>query len=88
MRARGNVTLTVTEGSVVDTDNANDVVGNVAAVTVSNGSFGAAGSGNAIVTNVNELSVSTTNGSIWASEVNGLIEPEPGCRHGQRNSDG
>ena len=48
------------------------MVGNVATVTVSNGSFGAAGSGNAIVTSVNELSVGTTNGSIWASEVNGL----------------
>ena len=57
----GNVTLTVTEGSIFDTDNANDVVGNLANITVSNGSFGAAGSGNAIVTSVNELSVGTTN---------------------------
>ncbi len=68
----GNVTLTVTTGSVVDLDNATDISAKSANVTVSNGSFGT--SANAIVTSVDELTVSTAsqNGDIFVTETNGL----------------
>ncbi len=68
----GNVTLTLNDGSVVDTDNLEDISAKSANVTVSNGSFGT--SANAIVTSVDELTVSTAaqNGDIFVTETNGL----------------
>ncbi len=68
----GNVTLTLNDGSVVDTDNLEDISAKSANVTVSNGSFGT--SANAIVTSVDELTISTAaqNGDIFVTETNGL----------------
>ncbi len=66
------MTLSVTTGSVSDLDNATDISAKSANVTVSNGSFGT--SANAIVTSVDELTVSTAaqNGDIFVTETNGL----------------
>ncbi len=68
----GSVTLSVTTGSVSDLDNATDISAKSANVTVSNGSFGT--NANAIVTSVDELTVSTAaqNGDIFVTETNGL----------------
>ncbi len=66
------MTLSVTTGSVSDLDNATDISAKSANVTVSNGSFGT--NANAIVTSVDELTVSTAaqNGDIFVTETNGL----------------
>ncbi len=49
----GNVTLTLNDGSVVDTDNLEDIIAKSANVTVSNGAFGTGS--NSITTNVDVL---------------------------------
>ncbi len=68
----GNVTLTLNDGSVVDTDNLEDIIAKSANVTVSNGAFGTGS--NSITTNVDVLLVDTTgaNGDQFISEVSGL----------------
>ncbi len=68
----GNVTLTLNDGSVVDTDNLEDIIAKSANVTVSNGAFGTGS--NSITTNVDVLLVDTTgaNGDQFIKEVSGL----------------
>lgn len=69
----GNVTLTAA-GSITDADGAQDIAGNVVSVTLSTGDFGASGSN--INTAATNLSVNTSagNGTIWATEADGLTE--------------
>ncbi len=68
----GNVTLTLNDGSVVDTDGSEDISAKSANVTVSNGAFGTGS--NSITTNVDVLLVDTTgaNGDQFIKEVSGL----------------
>ncbi len=68
----GNVTLTLNDGSVVDTDGSEDISAKSANVTVSNGRFGTGS--NSITTNVDVLLVDTTgaNGDQFIKEVSGL----------------
>jgi len=75
----GNVTLTLTEGAISDTDGTDDLIANIASVTLAdtdnNGDdFGALA--NPIGTSVNDLTVDTsagtTDGDQFITEANGL----------------
>lgn len=68
----GAVDLTLTAGSILDTDGAADVT--AATATIVAAGFGASGAGNAINTSVDSLNVNTSsgNGNQFITEANGL----------------